>query len=157
MKYISVDGTKPTSSSRIGFWVKGSTVYDVTFSSHVAFVIAHPQRFGLNTKRIADIYKKHGEVIGSEGSAREELIKVATLRGWSRVRRYIRPRQYISIQCNDVVRKRNTIVRFLNWTIEKGIVTNTEEVQLSDFADGVTYTFAWGDDGVGKYLAENSQ
>ena len=157
MIYISVDGTNPTASSRNGFWVKGETVYDVSFTTHVAFLIDHADLFRLTTKKIADIYKKHSEVVGSEGSAREELVRLAASKGWIRVRRYTRPREYISVQCNDVVRKRNEIVAFLEWTIEKGIVTTVEEVQLSDFADGVTYTFDWGDDGVRKYLAENSQ
>ena len=110
MKYVSKESSHPTPSPSNGFWVKEDTVYDVTFSTHVGFVVDNPGLLGLTGKDIMDIYAKHKEIVGAESKAREELVRYAASLGWIRVRHYSRPgNEYWSIQMDNTTRRRDVI------------------------------------------------
>jgi len=57
-------------------------------SNHISMVIAEPERFELTIEEIRAAYEKHGERIGVEGEARNELILKVVSQGWIRIRRY---------------------------------------------------------------------
>jgi len=96
VRYISKESTHPVPSAKNGFWVKDDKVYDVTSSTHVQFMIDNPSLFGLTTERIRSVYEKHGEQVGTEQKAREELIRHAAAMGWIRVRKYEKPSYSLS-------------------------------------------------------------
>ena len=130
-------------------------MYDVTFGSHVGLTIECPELFGLTGKMVMDIYKKHGEVIGSESKAREELVRLAAAKGWIRIRHYANPKDYFSIQTDDTVRRRKDIIAFVMWAIEQGIMMPDSEAQIVGFNDpGDFQEFKWADGGLGRYLSE---
>lgn len=155
MKYVSRDSTSPTASPSNGFWVKDDTVYDVTFGSHVGLIIERTDLFGLTGKMVMDIYKKHGEVIGSESKAREELVRLAAAKGWIRIRHYANPKDYFSIQTDDTTKRKKNIISFLMWAIAQGIMMRDSEARLVGFNDpGDFKEFKWVDGGIGRYLSE---
>ena len=155
MRYVSKDSSFPTPSPTNGFWIRNDVVYDVTFDSHVAYVIQYPALFNLTGKMIMDIYRKHGEVIGSESKAREELVRLAAANGWIRIRHYANPKDYFSIQTDDTVKRRKDIIAFVVWAIEQGIMMPDSEAQIVGFNDpGDFQEFKWADGGIERYLSE---
>jgi len=64
-------------------------------SNHIQMIIRNPQKFGLTIEYIKSVYDKYNEKLGTEGRAREEIIKTLVNNGWIRVRRY--PNRFWSI------------------------------------------------------------
>lgn len=56
--------------------------------NHIAAIINNPSAFKVNRDYIETIYDKHGEAVGTEGNAREEIIVNVLKRGFVRVRLY---------------------------------------------------------------------
>lgn len=55
-------------------------------SRHIDTVIANLEKFGMDKKTIDDVYTKHGEQIGVEGNARDEVFIAICKKGWIRLR-----------------------------------------------------------------------
>ena len=55
---------------------------------HIRTVIDNPEMFGYTKRKIAAIYKKHNERMGTEKKAREEIILDLVKRGYIRIRKY---------------------------------------------------------------------
>ncbi len=55
-------------------------------TSHIAVVIADPQRFGVTRAFIEARHAQHGEPLGLEGRARSEVLVRVLEAGWIRVR-----------------------------------------------------------------------
>jgi hypothetical protein len=53
-------------------------------TGHIEAVIAEPELFGYTREGIEGVFEKYDEQIGSEGSARDELLIDAFKRGWIR-------------------------------------------------------------------------
>jgi hypothetical protein len=70
--------------------------------SHINTVILDPARFGTTTEEIESMYIEHKEPVGIEGAAREEILCELVMRGWIRLRRYIKPREQWSVTVNDL-------------------------------------------------------
>ncbi|HMK37601.1 MAG TPA: hypothetical protein VK463_21190 [Desulfomonilaceae bacterium] len=79
-------------------WMKTTAAYFISphgevievRTSHIAEVIGNPGLFGVTTDEIQESYGRHGEKIGSEGKAREEILLRLIEKGWVRIRRYPR-------------------------------------------------------------------
>ncbi len=155
MRYFSSEsGTVPIPSLNNGYWVRDDQIFDVT-SSHVRFMIANPSLFDLTGEQILDIYKRHGELVGTEAKAREELVKYAASLGFCRVRRYTRPNEYWSIQTDSTKTRRNTIVTFIRWGIENGIVQENDTAIILGFDDPQDrHEYEYKDGGIGNFLVE---
>lgn len=71
--------------------------------SHVMAIINFPQAFGVTRAHVEATYRTHGEPLGQEANAREELIREAVATGWIRFRRYERddPRWSMTVQALD--------------------------------------------------------
>lgn len=57
-------------------------------SSHIAYIIDNPEKFGCHLDQIKETYKKYGEPIGSEAQARRDILIDVITRGWIRIRKY---------------------------------------------------------------------
>ena len=77
MQCITLDDPKPVQGK--GFWLREEKVYDVSSSSHVGFIISHPELFVLTEERVREIYAWEHEPLGSEAKARDILIKTCDL------------------------------------------------------------------------------
>lgn len=71
------------------YWIDpyGKTI-NVGTNDHIDFIVKHPDRFRLRSGDVDAIYKKHGEIKGRDGKAREELIKLVSVKGYIRIRDY---------------------------------------------------------------------
>ena len=56
------------------FWYKNGKIKEVN-NYHISDIIGDAEAFGLTRKEIEEIYKKHNERFGTEGKAREEIMK----------------------------------------------------------------------------------
>lgn len=119
-----------------GYWVKGDTVYDLTTSKHINFIRENPEAFGYTKEELNAIYAKHGEKIGTEGKAREEIIKEVSKMGWLRVRKYRRP-EYWSIQFDNHRRRKKAINNFIEWAmLDSKVMHQYDEIVLIGYDDG---------------------
>lgn len=146
------------SSAVDGYWMKGSNVFDVSTSTHIRFMIEHPEDFNLTLEDIRRTYKEFGEKIGKEGKAREKLIRDVSNDGWIRIRHYFSPKDYWSIQCDVIRKRRKQLQEFCFWAIEHKLMTYHDEVVIMGYNntdDREYYDFSTG--GVKKFLVEKKK
>ena len=158
MKYISTDSTHPLLSSRNGYWLKDNAVYDVSHDTHINFIITHADWFGLTDQTILDIYARYDEAPGKEAKAREELVRIAAVKGWIRIRHYSDRRDYWSIQTDDTEARKTSIVEFINWAVANKIMQPDAEAVILGFNNKEDRKeYKWKDGGIQRYLLENEQ
>jgi protein-tyrosine phosphatase len=154
MKYVSEDSLHPRVSSSNGFWVKGGVIYDVTNATHVEFISKNAEKFGLNKKEVSDIYQRHDEAQTTEGTAREELVHLATSRGWIRVMHYSKPRDYWSIQCDHTEKRKEVISEFISWALANKVMIENDSAVILGYDDPRdVYAFACEEGGIKAYLS----
>lgn len=139
----------------MGYWAHGDNVFDVSTSSHIKYILDHLSSFGLTEEDVRRAYAETGERFGTEGKARELLIKYAATHGWIRVRHYQRPRDFWSIQCDNTNSQQGALKRFCKWAIKHGLMDDSSEVTFLGYSnpqDSMTFYFTSG--GIGKFLME---
>jgi len=65
---------------------KGEIIYTPT--KHIAMIMRHPEKFGLNREFIEHVHNFYNERLGQEGKAREQILLSLIKKGWIRLRRY---------------------------------------------------------------------
>jgi hypothetical protein len=156
MRYISEYTTFPEAAAGNGYWVHGNDVYDMTTDIHVKFIEENPKLFDITSEMVKKIYDKHHEKIGSEGEAREELIKLVANNGWLRVRHYERP-DYWSIQCDSTRLRDHTIENFIYWAIEHKVMRYDSSATITGYNDpDDVHTYEWKDGGIKGFLIHES-
>lgn len=128
---------------RHGFWTKNDEWISVE-EDHFRTILDDPARFGLTREEIEQTFAKHGEEIGSEGRARDEVIQSVTERGWVRVRRYNNLGTRLVIQTTDVATQLPSIPAFIEQLAEHTDVGDDATVVISDYADGESRSFHIG-------------
>jgi hypothetical protein len=139
-----------------GYWVNGEDVIDVSMSTHIQYILDNLEKFGLDKEEVKKAYEQAGERYGTEGKTREMLIKYVATQGWIRVRHYIRPRDYWSIQCNNTNYQRNALKNFCRWAISHKLMSRNDEVTFLGYEnpqDALNFSFFSG--GVGNFLMES--
>ena len=155
MEYISEHSGSPIVSPNNGYWIHDHTVYDVTTSTHVRFLIEHTDLFQISMDTIRIIYGLRDEPIGTEGRARDELIKLATTRGWVRIRHYSKPTDYWSIQADSSLKRKQTIKGFIEWALQNSIMMDHDAAVILGFDDPTDrHEYGWESGGVKTYLNE---
>lgn len=137
-----------------GYWFKEGTFLDLDTKKHIDFINSEPGRFGLSRFTINETYKKHQEKIPSEGKAREDLIIMAMKNGWVRIRHYLRPKDYWSIQCYDFQHRREDVKIVLTELLRHKVMFGEDAVVLSDFANEITWEYSSREGGV-SFALEN--
>jgi hypothetical protein len=74
------------------YWIDptGSVLPIFNDDRHINQILKRPEAFGLDLDEIQQLYSLENEEIGSEGKAREKIIKELIQRGWIRIRHYIK-------------------------------------------------------------------
>lgn len=138
-----------------GYWIKGGMILDVSNTTHIARVIATPEKFGLTTKEINVIYEKYGEDIRSEGNAREEIIKKVSEKGWVRVRYYLTKGEYWSIQFDTYANAEFTSRNFVEWAVlDSGVMNRSDTLYLLGYKDGYAKKYDFHTGGAKRFLEE---
>ena len=137
-----------------GYWVLGSKVYDMSADRHILFIEEHPELFHLTPEEIKAMFNKHGENPNQEALARDELIKFVSKQGWIRVRHYVKPEDYWSIQTDDIKKRKADIQTFLYWAIEHKVMNynSTAVIMSFDNTDRELYDYQSG--GIKQYLIQ---
>lgn len=135
-----------------GYWVRGDQIKDVTFSTHIDDIIRMPEVFGLTKDEVHNLYQTHGERLGQEGKAREELIRKVSERGWIRIRHYSGHQgDYWSVQFDEISKREKSVKNFLAWAVyESKVMHPNDDVRLVGYKDGYLKEIR----GVGEYLQE---
>lgn len=98
-----------------GYWISPDGKI-VAVPLHITAIIDNPQMFGYTEEQLREEFEKHGEPYGSEGKAREKILRDVMRRGWIRLREWLGRRgEFISAQTSRI--------------------TNQVKEKLVDFAD----------------------
>ena len=115
---------------RVGFWLSPQGELIGTSSVHITDIIQNPRKFGVTTDWIESKYDEYGERMGTEGSAREDIIRHVVKRGWIRVRRYTRPDYWST---TVYMLNRSTKENIESWVkafADEGIMGRGSEIRL---------------------------
>ena len=122
IKYLEEKIANVTKSD--AYWISPSGKIKSVTDRHIHEVYNNPEAFGTSREEIEKAYKKFREKIGTEGNAREEIIKSILLRGWIRIRKY---RDSWSININKL-NSRNKEYLF-DWATE--MIKNKEDKYMA--------------------------
>lgn len=100
------------------FWISPSGEIYAPSQYHITDVVTHPEKFGVTRAWVDSIFAKHGEPVGSEGDAREEIIGELLKKGWTRLRKY---RNYWSVTVWRLTPKLKSIIQQWATAILKGV------------------------------------
>ncbi len=75
-------------TNTVAYWISPKGEILPVMTNHIDVVIKYPEKFGLTSSRIKEIYNQYNEKIGQEGKAREEIIVDLLKKGFIRIRRY---------------------------------------------------------------------
>ena len=140
----------------VGFWVSDAEIME-NDESHVRVVWENSEKFGFTREHVKEIYEDFGETPGSEGRAREVIIREAAKHGWIRVRHYVnRGSDYWSIQADDAELRRVVIEQFVRYALGRGIMAANAELRIASFTSQTMTTYNYTDGGAQAYLAERN-
>lgn len=63
----------------------GNIIYNTGYN-HMSSIIDEPELFGVTRKLISETFKRYKEKTGTEGKARDYIMKVVMKQGWIRIR-----------------------------------------------------------------------
>ncbi|MBT3368592.1 MAG: hypothetical protein HN416_15695 [Nitrospina sp.] len=83
-------------------------------TSHIRAVIDNPRKFGFTMENIKSLYAEHGELLGTEGIARRNILLKAVKDGWIRLRWY--RNRYWSVTVGTLTE--DTLNRLHQWAVK---------------------------------------
>lgn len=90
--------------------------------THIQAIIQYPLKFGLSRKEVLSTFETEGEKLGTEGKAREKLIRRVIQRGFVRIRFQ---KNYVSVTVDRLDKKTKTVL--LRWA---ELVKKTPKVDM---------------------------
>ena len=152
-------GEKPKIVSG-AFWVspQGKVRSVKNGGYHINDVIRNPDIFGWTTEQINSLYDEHGEKIGQEGDARDNLMTSLLKDGWVRIR--VR-RNFYSIQVWDFTPSSfNKLESFVSEAITDGIdgqyASENDEAKVNALKTGRMKSLSF-DEILKGYLYESNE
>ncbi|HKK48174.1 MAG TPA: hypothetical protein VJ932_03715 [Alkalispirochaeta sp.] len=115
-------------------------------------ILAEPERFGMTRAAIDEIYTAQGEMIGTEGRARDQVIKQVIENGWVRIRRYDAMGVRLVVQGAGIDAQISSIPDFLADVLARDPSDGSATVVINDLASGETRTFNVGESGVSETI-----
>ena len=141
------------------YWIhdRKKKVYGVD-RVHIRDMIDNPERFGLTRGDIEAIYEKHGERLGLEGQAREELILDAVNNGWIRARHYTKNDMW-SFTVASMNNSQRGIENFILEALEisKIKMDPNSPIQIFEVATGLVHSWGFQQGGVRGFLSRDEQ
>jgi CRISPR/Cas system-associated endonuclease/helicase Cas3 len=138
-----------------GYWYKHGKLIELVSGHHIDYILDNPEKFYLTKEGIIKTHEKYGDKLGQEGKARDEIILNVVEDGWIRIRHYVRPKDYWSIQF-DKFRFRESDLKSLIETLilKEKIMRKDDELHLIGFNDGYTGIYSFMQGGAMKFLLE---
>jgi hypothetical protein len=135
----------------IGYWLSQDGSVPVT-QDHIDAVVAEPERFGLDRDTITEIYRRHGEEIGREGFARDEIMRRAAENGWIRIRVHANSSSFLVVQGFEPEQQIEAIASLLCDLVNRDVIASDEAVVFSNLSDTSTKTVKSVDGGVSAVI-----
>lgn len=112
------------------WWISPeSEIVTVNTSTHISEIIAHPEKFGLTREYIEETYKAHGERLGLEGKAREEIMKKVMDLGWIRAR----DGNGLYMETSNLSRYKDTIYSAIKTFLSENLMGKFDPVTVVDY------------------------
>lgn len=154
-RHIKIDEVKTLQQGKApkgdAFWYKMGDSRGVD-STHISDVIANPSVYGLTREQIDEIYARHGEKIGQEGDAREEVIRSIVGGGWMRIRHYRKPKDFWSLTVRNADDQRKMIDTFLLYAVDDMTLGLNDELQIYSTETNSTESYSFMKGGVKGYF-----
>ena len=100
-------------NKQAAYWISPRGKIIEVDQTHINTVITNPDEFGLSKEFIDSKFAEHGDKIGQEGKAREDIIMGLIKQGWMRIRNYLK-QGYWSV---NVINLTDRTMGFLqNWS-----------------------------------------
>lgn len=100
------------------YWINPRGKIAGVGNTHIQSVVKDPTKFGLNRSYIEKMYDKYGEMIGQEGRAREDIIRLLIGQGFIRIRKY--RNQGYTVSINKLNNKTKDILQLWAYGILNG-------------------------------------
>lgn len=134
-----------------GFWRKNEEWITVV-EDFLSAILEEPERFGMTRATIDESYAAQGEKVGTEGLARDRVIKQAIENGWVRIRRYDTMGVRLVVQGAGIDAQIPSIPEFLADVLARDPSEESVTVVINDLANGETRTFQVGESGVSETI-----
>jgi hypothetical protein len=127
----------------VAYWISPRGDVLSARTRHLDDIRKYPEKFGYTQEMIKAIYDEHGERLGIEGKAREDILNDLIRQGWIRMRRY--PNRFWSVNVNRLSgRMRDNIWDFFVKVTEEGIDGFIEkdinmDVNISELSGGASF------------------
>lgn len=117
------------------YWINPyGQILNIGASRHITQVVQEPEKFGVTKEYLESVFNKHGEHWGSEGNAREEILKEIMKKGFIRIRLY--PNRYWSVQTWDFnSRTRKALEKWAEQAMQDPKSDKYMPVKLVSFGD----------------------
>jgi len=126
---------------KYGIWLNKGDIHDVTYSSHINYIIDNPELFNYTRDEIQETYKEVKERFGKEGLARKKIIKNLLKRednDWIRIRYYrkgniLHKGEFWRVQLNNFSKQIGYIKNLFERLKEEEKIYTDQIVIIDDF------------------------
>ncbi|HPC71448.1 MAG TPA: hypothetical protein PLB48_06565 [Treponema sp.] len=139
-----------------GYWYRNCKLFNIGVKKHINYIIEYPEYFGLTREYIEQVYASFNEKIGFEGKAREALIKQVSKDGWIRLRHYVRPKDYWSIQYDNYSLRKSDLKGLVDFLIKEHIMVTDDEIILLGYEDNSQFIYPYKERGASTFLEKNA-
>lgn len=101
----------------------------VNSSTHISEIISNPDKFGLTREDVEETYARHGERLGLEGKAREEIMKKVMSHGWIRAR----DGNGLYMETFNLQRYKDTIYSAIKTFLSENLIGKFDPVTVVDY------------------------
>lgn len=116
------------------WWVSPTgDIISVEAQNHITEIIRNPERFGTTREHVEEVYARHGERLGQEGNAREEIMKQVMDKGWIRMRDAYGPDSALMLETSNLSAKKGRIADILFSLLDSGKVKGYDPVIVMDW------------------------
>lgn len=112
------------------WWISPEAeIVSVQTSTHISEIISFPEKFGLTREEIEETYQKHGERLGLEGKAREEIMQKVMSQGWIRAR----DGNGLYLETSNLSRYKDTIYSAIKTFLSENLIGKFDPVTVADY------------------------
>ncbi len=104
----------------IAYWITPNYLVLPVTTSHIEMVIDYPMIFAIDAEYIQTVYDGYKEPLRCEGGARAEIIKELVKKGYIRLRRYQKKREYWSANIREADATTLDTLREFFWAMVQG-------------------------------------
>ncbi len=133
------------------YWIKNDNWLPVA-ENHFKSITDNPEKFGLTAQRITELCEEFGATGGSDGPARDSVMREAAQHGWVRIRTFDNGETRVIVQGYHIDRQISSIRDVVDQLRSYDVITETATMVISDYATGDSRTFRVGATGIPEHI-----